>query len=529
MPAELPEWLIGVAERVNEFALDPIGRILLISDVRTYAEDVERWSKWGTRFEAERTEYAARIAKRTKIGPLTNKTRKQPRPGWRFDYLSWREDDGLHHVEAWVPPRLCRIPPEYEPPLPLVEGRVLTRIERSAVLAVIRDVVYKGIQPIDPAFDAKLPRDGSLTWSTDIRRLLDHYAFRALKKKVPALTAVDRASIKEMLRLLWTELDEKEVLAVSVLFNHLKDFAAREAWETKNLPAELTLQVLQAFDNRGWLEVEVRTLAMWVSPQRFPGAAGSLETMFRNGYRIRASAAARGALAEWEIESAAGTRSWQIPSAELGSVSPLDVVAGNIVLKPKQVEALNLIGSRQSHEIGEILRVVDGGILRTLDNFELIQIGAQQDGRVHWFSPQRSNGVIFVGVGGDDWVFILDMKSHEPDSPPLIRVSAKGKAVLADLLLPVQEGRANKEASQSPEIHPATLAKAILFEEPGISSTELARRIKVSPGTLYSTRGKWKDVRALLKGRPKPDKRGAKSQDGQLEAWGDDEDANRVE
>jgi len=74
-------------------------------------------------------------------------------------------------------------------------------------------------------------------------------------------------------------------------------------------------------------------------------------------------------------------------------------------------------------------------------------------------------------------------------------------------------------------VHPATLAKAILFEQPDISPTELAKRCGVSPSTLYKTTGPWKDVRAILMARPKGNlPTGQRAEDGRLDAWPDEDD-----
>jgi hypothetical protein len=58
-----------------------------------------------------------------------------------------------------------------------------------------------------------------------------------------------------------------------------------------------------------------------------------------------------------------------------------------------------------------------------------------------------------------------------------------------------------REGPPEAKVHPATLAKAILFEQPDISPTKLAERIGVTRSTLYKTTPPWKDVRAILLAR----------------------------
>lgn len=71
----------------------------------------------------------------------------------------------------------------------------------------------------------------------------------------------------------------------------------------------------------------------------------------------------------------------------------------------------------------------------------------------------------------------------------------------------------------TPEIDKATLAFAILFQEPKISPTELAKRIGVKRNTLYSRAQKWNHVRDTLKAcDAKSRPRGSRSKDGEIEA-----------
>jgi len=64
-----------------------------------------------------------------------------------------------------------------------------------------------------------------------------------------------------------------------------------------------------------------------------------------------------------------------------------------------------------------------------------------------------------------------------------------------------------------------TLAKAILFEKPDISPSDLAKQVGVSRGTLYSKSKKWIDVRRTLVARDHAQAvKGTKSADGALDA-----------
>lgn len=70
-----------------------------------------------------------------------------------------------------------------------------------------------------------------------------------------------------------------------------------------------------------------------------------------------------------------------------------------------------------------------------------------------------------------------------------------------------------------PVVHAAELCLAVLFNEPEISPTELAKRVGVRRSTLYSKSPRWKHVRQTLVARdthrlPK----GEKTADGDLEA-----------
>jgi hypothetical protein len=80
-------------------------------------------------------------------------------------------------------------------------------------------------------------------------------------------------------------------------------------------------------------------------------------------------------------------------------------------------------------------------------------------------------------------------------------------------------GYAAANDQSGPNVHPATLAKAFLFEEPDISPTDLANRVGVSRGTLYSNSPKWRDIARTLRARNR-DKipKGVKSKDGFIEA-----------
>ncbi len=71
-------------------------------------------------------------------------------------------------------------------------------------------------------------------------------------------------------------------------------------------------------------------------------------------------------------------------------------------------------------------------------------------------------------------------------------------------------------------IDEATLAMAIIFKNPEISPTDLARQVGVSRGTLYSRSKKWIDVRRTLMARDKGEAlQGTKSADGELDATGE--------
>ena len=77
-------------------------------------------------------------------------------------------------------------------------------------------------------------------------------------------------------------------------------------------------------------------------------------------------------------------------------------------------------------------------------------------------------------------------------------------------------------STERPLPHPASIALAVLFEEPDIQVSELAKRAGVSPGTLYSRGKRWKSVRATLMARGKPPADvlgGYKDRDVNVEAW----------
>ena len=88
-------------------------------------------------------------------------------------------------------------------------------------------------------------------------------------------------------------------------------------------------------------------------------------------------------------------------------------------------------------------------------------------------------------------------------------------------------GGTGQECDTKRPLHKATIAKAILFEEPDISPTELAKRVGVSRGTLYSKSKKWIDVRRTLKARDNTaTPHGTKSADGKLDAAADDRESH---
>ncbi len=111
-----------------------------------------------------------------------------------------------------------------------------------------------------------------------------------------------------------------------------------------------------------------------------------------------------------------------------------------------------------------------------------------------------------IGEGG-----MLDT-STEHDGPDNSKEQAKQQTV--------EVPPASKRDPRAPKIHAATLAKAILFEEPDISPTNLAKQVGVSPGTLYTRTARWKDVRATLLARGDTEApQGFKDKDGNIEAW----------
>lgn len=526
MPAELSEWLVSVGEAVGLCLRNRLHRAQLLSDLQLYAEDAETRSNAIAHFHAERDTYALRVAGRPVSGALRQQTRKRPRPGWRFERLAVRDAVGCNSVEAWVPPRLCHVPPEYVCPLPLVDGRVLSSVERTAVLCAIRDVVYKGVPPIEPWSDAGVPSPDSEQWSADVARVMHHYSFRALREQVRGLKNADRPSIEEMLRLL-RERFEDPGAQMPPLLRLLKTMNERESWLPKELPPEVSLDARRALDNEGWVEVQVARAGGWFSPLRDRWAGGDMEHLSRKAYPIRVTAAGKGALAAWEINHTARETPAQV-QASVSSAGLVPAQPAIPALKPKQVSALKLIRSKPTSEAAILRDQIDEGVFRSLDHLELIEVGAHLYEGVHWFSPQRSNGFIFGGRGTDDWDFVLDVTRHDPEGPPLVRISSRGKGVLAHIELedaPSVGATAASPGKPPFDVHPATIAKAILFEQPDITPTDLARRLGVSPSTLYSKRKGWKDVRAILLARPKHDAAAGIKTGGDLEAWSADDHA----
>lgn len=92
---------------------------------------------------------------------------------------------------------------------------------------------------------------------------------------------------------------------MKILFDLLDKLTAREIWEPGALPAEITVDVLRAFDHRGWIKLQAKALGIWISPQRDPGTAGTLDRMVRDGCLIRVSEEGKDALAEYRVLSAA--------------------------------------------------------------------------------------------------------------------------------------------------------------------------------------------------------------------------------
>ncbi len=84
-----------------------------------------------------------------------------------------------------------------------------------------------------------------------------------------------------------------------------------------------------------------------------------------------------------------------------------------------------------------------------------------------------------------------------------------------------------KAAGDRADIDKPTLTMAILLREPEIAPTMLAKRVGVSPGTLYSKSEKWKHVRQTLLARG--DAPRGKRSNGQVEAWAESTDVDSRE
>ena len=100
----------------------------------------------------------------------------EPGPGWKFRYfpkqqgvvkacrLLDRQEILVYYmsrpcVSGWTPPHLLDMPEFHDLPLPLPSERPLTLAERFAVAAAIHDVVYKGVERIDPWSARPSPED----------------------------------------------------------------------------------------------------------------------------------------------------------------------------------------------------------------------------------------------------------------------------------------------------------------------------------------------------------------------------------
>ncbi len=72
---------------------------------------------------------------------------------------------------------------------------------------------------------------------------------------------------------------------------------------------------------------------------------------------------------------------------------------------------------------------------------------------------------------------------------------------------------------QTSHVHKATLAQAMIFENPEITPTELVEKLGVTRGMLYKTTGKWANVRRLLVARDGGGPNGFRTEDGFVDAY----------
>lgn len=74
------------------------------------------------------------------------------------------------------------------------------------------------------------------------------------------------------------------------LLSLLRLLTEREQWDTRQLPAPITVDVLRVFDSRRWIEVQTTTVedsresrvCFWFSPMRGPGIAGTWDIIQNN-------------------------------------------------------------------------------------------------------------------------------------------------------------------------------------------------------------------------------------------------------
>lgn len=129
------------------------------------------------------------------------------------------------------------------------------------------------------------------------------------------------------------------------------------------------------------------------------------------------------------------------------------------------------------------------------------------------------------------WDAAVEAERRQPTAYPYIGcmdVAGEAQRLIEYLaILTLRLKALVKPVKPQPKIDLVNHALAVLFQEPDISPTELAKRVGVSRSTLYG-RGKWQHIAKTLRARDTGRiHRGSKSKDGDLEAedWPDDDES----